>query len=58
MYIMTGKKKDFEKRDKQLRPVSKLNCLNVYIQLHFIVHVFTQSVNKHDNIYHDVNKLK
>lgn len=53
---MTGKKKDFEKRDKQLPPVSKLNCLNVYIQLHFIV--FTQSVNKHDNIYHDVNKLK
>lgn len=55
MYIMTGKKKDFEKRDNT-RPASKLNCLNVYIQLHFIV--FTQSVNKHDNIYHDVNKLK
>lgn len=57
MYIITGKIKIL-KRETNMRPVSKLNCLNVYIQLHFIVHVFTQSVNKHDNIYHDVNKLK
>lgn len=56
MYIMTEKKKIL-KRETNMRPVSKLNCLNVYIrQLHFIV--FTQSVNKHNNIYHDVNKLK
>lgn len=55
MYIMTEKKKIL-KRETNMRPVSKFNCLNVYIQLHFIV--FTQSVNKHDNIYHDVNKLK
>lgn len=55
MYIMTEKKKIL-KRETNMRPVSKFNCLNVYIQLHFIV--FTQSVNKHDNIYHNVNKLK
>lgn len=52
---MTGKIKIL-KRETNMCPVLKLNCLNVYIQLHFIV--FTQSVNKHDNIYHDVNKLK
>lgn len=56
MYIMTGKKKDFEKRDKHAScfEIELLKCL--YTTTFYCI--FTQSVNKHDNIYHDVNKLK